>query len=122
MFKKMVAGELSLGETFWKFGVVFLFVLTFIAKVFEKLLYRYSGGYDLWGFFKYKFSVIGSNQMPLLWALCYASALLGLLYYAINYMGGVWRSSAKYERSSWLKNLVRFFSFILLVLCFRILF
>ena len=122
MFKKMVAGELGIGETFWKFGVFFMFVLTFIAKIFDKLLYRYSGGYDLISFFRYKFSVIGSNQMPLLWALCYASAIVGLLYYAINYIGGIWRSSAKYERSIWLKNMSRLFSIIILIVCFRILF
>jgi len=122
MFKKMIAGELSMSETFWKFGVLFLLLLTFIAKIFEKLLYRYSGGYNLWSFFKYKFSVVGNNQMPLLWALCYASVIVGLLYYSINYIGGIWRSSAKYERSSWLKNMVRLSSLLLLIICFRILF
>ena len=122
MFKKMVAGELSMSETFWKFGVLLLLVLTFITKVFEKLFYMYSGGYDLLSFFRYKFTIVGSNQMPLLWALCYTSALMGLLFYVINYIGGLWRSSAKYERSSWLKNLVRLFACLLLVICFRILF
>ena len=121
MFKKMIAGELSMGETFWKFGVLFLMVLTFVAKVFEKLFYRYSGGYDLISFFKYSFKIMGGNNTPVFWALCYAASLVGILYYAINYMGGIWRSSAKYERSSFLKVMVRLFSFLLLVVCFRIL-
>lgn len=43
----MVAGELGLGTTFWKYGVLFLLILTFIVKFFEKLLHRQTGSTDL---------------------------------------------------------------------------
>ena len=42
----MVAGELGLGTTFWKYGVLFLLILTFIVKFFEKLLHRQTGSTD----------------------------------------------------------------------------
>lgn len=121
MFKKMVAGELGLGTTFWKYGVLFLLILTFITKFFEKLLHRQTGSADLWYFFSNHFNLFKSNPMIILWTLCYASAVIGIFYYAINFTGGLWRSSAKYERSSWLKNLARLFSLVLLFSCAQIL-
>ena len=121
MFKKMVAGELGLGTTFWKYGVLFLLILTFITKFFEKLLHRQTGSTDLWYFFSNHFNLFKSNPMIILWTLCYASAVIGIFYYAINFTGGLWRSSAKYERSSWLKNLARLFSLVLLFSCAQIL-
>ena len=117
MLKKMVAGELGLGITFWKYGVLFLSILTFVAKLFERLLYRQIGSYDLAYFFRYNFSLFGGDTLVLLWTLCYISAIIAFIYYVINYVGGIWRSSAKYERSNWLKNMARFFSIILVVLC-----
>lgn len=121
MFKKMVAGELSLSTTFWKYGVLFLLILTFITKFFEKLLHRQTGCADLWYFFRHHFNLFRSDPMIILWTLCYISAVIGIFYYAINFTGGLWRTSAKYERSSWLKNMARFFSLILLFTCARIL-
>lgn len=121
MFKKMVAGELGLGTTFWKYGVLFLLILTFIVKFFEKLLHRQTGSADLLYFFSSHFNLFKSNPMIIFWTLCYASAIIGLFYYAINFTGGLWRSSANYERSSWLKNLARCFTIILLFACLKIL-
>ena len=121
MFKKMVAGELGLGTTFWKYGVLFLLILTFITKFFEKLLHRQTGSADLWYFFRHHFNLFRSDPMIILWTLCYASAVIGIFYYAINFTGGLWRSSAKYERSSWLKNMARLFGLVLLFTCAQIL-
>ena len=117
----MVAGELGLGTTFWKYGVLFLLILTFIVKFFEKLLHRQTGSTDLLYFFSNHFNFFKSNPMIIFWTLCYASAIIGLFYYAINFTGGLWRSSSNYERSSWLKNLARCFTVILLFACLRIL-
>ncbi len=121
MFKKMVAGELSLGTTFWKYGVLFLLLLTFTTKFFEKLLHRQTGTTDLWYFFSHHFNIFKSDQMITLWTLCYISAAIGTFYYAINFTGGLWRSSAKYERSSWLKNIARLSTLALLFSCGQIL-
>lgn len=122
MFKKMVAGELGLGVTFWKYGVLFTALLTLTAKIFERLLFRQTKGINPLTYFGSYFSPLHPDTMAILWTLCYLSALIGFAYYVINFLGGIWRSSGSFERSAWLKNITRFFAILWLAFCVWILF
>lgn len=122
MFKKMVAGELGLGITFWKFGVLFIALLAFVVKIFERLLYRQTKGVNPLSYFAHYFSPIKPDTMAILWSLCYAAAIIGFIYYVINFLGGIWRSSGSFERSAWLKNITRFFALVWVVVCVGVLF
>lgn len=107
MFKKMVNGELGLGITFWKYGVLFITLISILTKIFERLLFLQIKGVKLSDYYLRYFTPLKPDTMAILWTLCYASAIIGLIYYCISFLSGIWRSCSKFERSSWLKNITR---------------
>ncbi len=109
MFKKLVNGELSLGVTFWKFGIIGLLVLALANKFSAAMLIRYTGSVSLFNYFLHYFHPIYSSKMSILWTLCYLSSLLVLSVYTVMVFKGVWRASAAYDKSSWLGGLSRIF-------------
>ena len=107
MLAKLFKGELSLGETFWKYGIIGLIVLKYITKFFGHLLDVFLQGRTIYNFFFYHFNPISSSKLSILWTLCYISCLLGLAAYSWNIMRAVWRSSANYDKSGILRFLAR---------------
>lgn len=122
MFKKMQAGELSLGATLWKYGVLGVAVFTLIVKLFERLLFRQVKGMNLWDYYTGNFSLVTPDTMAILWTLCYAAAILGWIFYTMNVFIGIWRCSGADERSSWLRNITRLFALILVVYAITVIF
>lgn len=107
MLSKLFKGELSLGETFWKFGILGLVVLNLAAKGFGYLLNGHLQGRTIYNFFFYHFNPITSSKLSILWTLCYVSSLLILAAYSWNIMLAVWRSAKSYDKSPILAFLAR---------------
>lgn len=109
MLSKLFNGELSLGATFWKFGILGLMILKLAVSLFGKLLLGYLKGGSILAFFTHYFHPIYSSKLSILWTLCYVSSLLLLAFYSWKIIGAVWKSSAAYDKSIWLRQLSRLF-------------
>lgn len=107
MLSKLFKGELSLAETFWKFGVLGLIILKLAVQGFGYLLNQHLQGRTIYNFFFYHFNPITSSKLSILWTLCYVSGLLVLAAYSWNIMVGVWKSAGNYDKSPILAFLAR---------------
>jgi hypothetical protein len=107
MLAKLFKGELSLGATFWKFGVLVLIVLYYALKLFASLLAPYLQGRTLYNFFMHHFHIIYTPKLSLWWALCYVATWFILILYSYKIIVAVWRSSQNYDKSIWLRQLSR---------------
>lgn len=107
MFSKLVKGELDLKVTFWKFGILGLIIIKLAIKLFGALLAAHLKGLSIVDFFTRNFHPIYSSKLSILWTLCYVSSLLILVFYTFNILPAVWRSSANYDKSVWLRFLAR---------------
>ena len=107
MLSKLFKGELSLGATFWKFGILGLIILKMAVQGFGYLLNGHLQGRTIYNFFFYHFNPITSSKLSILWTLCYVSSLLILAAYSWNIMLAVWRASAAYDKSPILAFLAR---------------
>ena len=103
MFKKLLDGELSLKDTFWKFGVVGL--------VFVILNY-----------YRTYFNPLKMDSGMVLLTVLYLVSLGILLFYCVTVVLGTWRSSAQYDRSLWLRHLSRFLILVMVFYSVRSLF
>ena len=81
MFAKLFKGELSLGATFWKFGVLVLIILHYALKMFASFLSSYLKGKTIVQFFLNEFHLIYTPKLSLLWVLCYVATFLILVIY-----------------------------------------
>ena len=107
MFAKLFKGELSLGATFWKFGVLGMIILHYALKMFASLLSSYLKGKTILDFFFNEFHFIYTSKLSLLWTLCYIATFIILFFYSYKIVVAVWRSSANYNKSPWLVHLSR---------------
>ena len=71
MLKKLMDGEFSLTDTFWKFGVLGLIVSVFIIRFFGSLLAHKLAGVSLWVYFTRYFHPFHMNTSLLLLIVCY---------------------------------------------------
>ena len=51
MFKKLIDGELSLKDTFWKFGVLGLFTVHLVVKILGTRLFHKLRGLTIYAYF-----------------------------------------------------------------------
>ena len=109
MFSKLFKGDLSLGETFWKFGIFGLIILNLAVKLFGYLLGSYLQGHSIKDYFLHNFHMVNSPKLGILWTLCYLSSLIILAIYSWNIVLGVWRSSNNYEKSGILSFFAKLF-------------
>ena len=107
MWAKLFKGELSLGATFWKYGILGLIILHYVLKMFEAFLNTYLKGRSIYDFFMHHFHLVYSPKMSLWWALCYMASFIVLLFYSYRMVVAVWRSAAAYQKSIWLAQLAR---------------
>ena len=101
MLAKLFKGELSLRETFWVFGLPGLIILKIAVSVFGSLLLKKINGMSTLYFY--------TPKLTILWTLCYLSSILLLIWFSVNILIGLWKSSAEYNKSLWLRYLARFF-------------
>ena len=107
MLDKLFKGELSLGATFWKFGVLGLIILHFALKTFASLLAGYLKGRTIYDFFMHHFHIVYTSTLSIFWALCYMSTFVILVFYSYKIIIAVWRCSKNYNKSIWLAQLAR---------------
>ena len=107
MIRKLFNGELSLGATFWKYGILGLIILHYAFKMFASLLTSYLGGHTIFNFFMYHFHFVNSPKLSLLWTLCYVATFVIMIFYSYKIIGAVWKSSAKYVKSALIVHLSR---------------
>lgn len=107
MLSKLFKGELGLGITFWKFGILGLIICKLAVRLFGSLLASHLKGMTIVGYFMRGFHPIYSSKFSILWTLCYLSSLLIMFFYSWNILLAVWRSSANYDKSVWLSQLAR---------------
>jgi len=120
MLKKLLAGELSLVDTFWKFGVLGLPVITMIVKICGKILTRRLGRYTILTYIVSPHSRVELSTTILI--LMYLSSLSFLLFYSYSLLSGTWRSSAEYNRSLWFRHLARIFMALMVFVALKITF
>ena len=107
MLTKLFKGELSLGATFWKFGVLGLIILHYVLKIFASFLAAHLKGRTIYDFFMHHFHFVYTSNLSLWWALCYMANFLVLVGYSYKIIIAVWRSAAVYDKSIWLAQLAR---------------
>lgn len=107
MWTKLFKGELSLGATFWKFGILGLVILHFALKSFASLLGAHLKGRTIYDFFMHHFHIVYTSKLSILWALCYMSTFAILVFYSYKMVIAVWRCSKNYDKSIWLAQLAR---------------
>ena len=107
MFAKLFKGELSLGATFWKFGVLGLLILNIFVRIFGRLLAGHLQGRSINEYFFHHFHMITSPKLSILWTLCYVSSLLVLAVYSWKIVFAVWKSASAYEKSGILSALAQ---------------
>ena len=107
MFAKLFKGELSLGATFWKFGILGLIILHYALKMFDSLLSSYLKGKTMLYFFLNEFHFIYTSKLSLLWSLCYIATFIILAVYSFKIVVAIWRCTSSYTKSIWLVRLSR---------------
>ncbi len=116
MFGNLVYGKFSLKETFWKFGVLGVFFCTLITKIFKTFLLQKLNGMTISYYYTHYFSPLNMDNMILFLTIGYFVCLLALALYSIMVLFGVWRSSAEYDKSVWMRHIARILM-LLIVYC-----
>ena len=107
MFKKLIDGELSLKDTFWKFGVLGMLAVHLVVKILGTMLFHKLRGLTILGYYTTRKYWLETSTVIL--TILYFSSLCFLLFYAGSMVIGTWRSSAEYNRSLWFRHLARIF-------------
>lgn len=107
MFKKMLDGELTLKDTFWKFGIVGIFFLHLLLRIFGSMLAQKLSGITILNYYRTYFNPLKMDTGMVLLTVIYLVLLGIFIFYCISVMIGTWRSSAQYERSLWLRHISR---------------
>lgn len=119
MYKKLVAGELSLGETFWKFGVLGGLLGFFIVRVAGSILAPQLHGYSIYAYYTQYYNPLRNGSDILLSTVFYLTSLAIFCAYIFSVVLGVWRSSAEYDKSTFIKYAARIVIIFLAYKCLR---
>lgn len=122
MLKKLMDGGLSLTDTFWKFGVLGLILAVFIIRFFGSMLAQRLMGVSIWQYFTVYFNPLNMNTAILTLTVCYLGCLSAFIWYSIVIILGTWRSSAEYSKSIWLRHVSRVVMFLMVLICYNIIF
>lgn len=109
MFAKILHGQFELKEMFWKYGVWGEFLITFIMYLVRIFLIHNLNGMRLGEYYSKVFSFINMDRPVLFLTIIYFTLLAFLTFYSIILVMGIWRSSAEYDKSVWLRHLARLF-------------
>lgn len=114
MFGKLVYGQFSLKETFWKFGVGGIFICALVTKIFNAFLTQKLNGLSLKIYYTQYFSPLKIDNAILFFTIAYLLTAFILCAYSVMVLFGVWRSAGQYDKSIWMRHIARLF--ILLVI------
>lgn len=119
MYKKLIAGEFGLKETFWKFGVLGTLAGLLIVKIFGALLAPRLAGISIYKYYTTYFNPLTMDTTILVYTVCYLTSLFILLAYNISMILAVWRSANAYERSPWLSRIAKMFILLIGYICVK---
>ena len=119
MYKKLLAGELSLGEAFWKFGILGSMLGFFIVRVFGGILSPQLHGYSIYAYYTKYYNPLRNGSDILLSTVVYLTSLGIVCWYIFSVVLGVWRSSAEYDKSFLLKYASRIIMLLIAYLFFK---
>ena len=105
MYKKLIAGEFGLRDTFWKYGVMGTLLGLFVVKLFGSLLAPKLAGVSIYKYFTVYFNPLTMDTGIVVYTVCYLTSLFVFVAYNISMVLAVWRSAAAYERSPWLRHI-----------------
>ena len=114
MFGNLVYGKFSLKETFWKFGVIGIFFCSVITKIFKSFLLQKLNGVTISYYYTHYFSPLKMDNMILFLTIGYFVCLLALILYSIMVLFGIWRSSAEYDKSIWMRHIARLMTLVII--------
>lgn len=109
MFGKLVYGQFSLKETFWKYGIMGIFFVSLVTKIFGAFLNQKINGMSVKYYYTHYFSPLNMDNVILFLTIAYFVCLFALTIYSIMVWFGVWRSSKEYDKSIWLRHIARLF-------------
>ena len=81
MFKKLLDGELSLKDTFWKFGVVGLVFVNMLVRIFGSMLAQKLNGITILNYYRTYFNPLKMDSGMVLLTVLYLVSLGILLFY-----------------------------------------
>lgn len=120
MFKKLLNGEFNLKDTFWKYGVLGFIICNILFKISQKLLSPRLMGYTIKNYYTtYIGRIAPIDSLTVALTIFYIACICLLISYSYVMVIGVWRSSAEYNKSLWLRHLSRLFILIFAALSLR---
>lgn len=119
MYKKLIAGEFGLKETFWKFGVLGTLAGLLIVKIFGALLAPRLAGIRIYDYYTTYFNPFSMDRTILVYTVCYLTSLFILLAYNVSMILAVWRSANAYERSPWLSRIAKTIMLLIVYICIK---
>ena len=103
MLGRFFYGQCSLSEAFWKYSVLGLTVIGYLARLFRTLLMQ-SVNYDK-NFLSVaisSFSFVHNNATTLPYFSCYCALFLTLIAYSAICVIAMWKTYKNYEKSKFL--------------------
>lgn len=119
MYKKLIAGEFGLKETFWKFGVFGTLAALLIVKIFGALLAPRLAGISIYAYYTTYFNPLTMDKAIVVYTVCYLTSLFILLAYNVSMILAVWRSANAYERSPWLSRIAKTIMLLIVYICIK---
>lgn len=116
MFGKLIYGQYSLKETFWKFGVLGIFLCSLITRCFKLFLTQRLRGVSLSDYYTHYFSPLNMDNMMLFLTIGYFVFVFSLCVYSIMVILGVWRSANEYDKSIWMRHIAKMMIFFVVYL------
>jgi hypothetical protein len=114
MLGKLLYGQLSLKETFWKFAVLGSFAAVLVMKIVKLFLLAQLKGLTIVQYYMHHFSPLQMNGTLIFLTMLYLLGAFILCSYSVIIALGVWRSSAEYDKSIWLGYMARLLTFIII--------
>ena len=119
MFGKLIYGQYSLKETFWKFGVFGTLSALLIVKIFGALLAPRLAGISIYAYYTTYFNPLTMDKAIVVYTVCYLTSLVILLAYNVSMILAVWRSANAYERSPCLARIAKALMLLLVYICVK---
>ena len=107
MFGKLVYGKFPLKETFWKFGVLCIFTISLVTKIFKSFLLQKLNGATIGFYYAHRFSILNMDNSILFYTIGYFVCALSLILYSLMVLSGVWHSAAEYDKSIWIRRIAK---------------
>ncbi len=121
MFAKIFHGQYELRQMFWKYGVWFIFLMSSVTFGIRFFLVHHLKGMTLSNYFKNVFSINNIDSTIIGLTMTYFIMLFILSFYNLIWICGIWRSSAEYDKSIWLRHLTRLASLLLIFISYKVL-